>query len=210
MTTSRRTFIKNASSIGALAALPGWALAAGEAEKPLNLLILGGTGFIGPHEINYALARGHSVTMFNRGKTAPDMFPNVESLIGDRDGELENHNIYLNVSWDKGNSWAGTDIPLDDARAAPESARAGIRHCAAVENPEQRRFARARHTGQAGKKPQGDFNIDILEVVGTRTADLNFVHCLPADVLIPGLGRQTVKREIIRPSNSFGQSRLAE
>lgn len=89
MTTSRRTFIKSASSIGALATLPAWALAAGEADKPLRLLILGGTGFIGPHEINYALARGHTVTMFNRGKTAPDMFPDVENLIGDRNGELD-------------------------------------------------------------------------------------------------------------------------
>ena len=74
MTTSRRSFIRTASTIGALAALPGSVFAQAAAPKSLNILILGGTGFIGPHEINYAKSRGHNITMFNRGKTAPDMF----------------------------------------------------------------------------------------------------------------------------------------
>lgn len=81
MKTSRRSFIRSASAIGALAALPGSAFAQGTARKPLDILILGGTGFIGPHEINYARSRGHRVTMFNRGKTAPGMFPDIEALI---------------------------------------------------------------------------------------------------------------------------------
>ena len=86
---SRRQLIQSASAMAALWSLPGWARAEAKAEKPLDLLILGGTGFIGPHEINYALSRGHRVTMFNRGKTAPDMFPDVERLIGDRGGDLD-------------------------------------------------------------------------------------------------------------------------
>ena len=89
MKTSRRSFIRTASSIGVLAALPGWAFADSQAAKPLKILVLGGTGFIGPHEINFAKSRGHKVTMFNRGKTAPDLFPDVESLIGDRKGDLD-------------------------------------------------------------------------------------------------------------------------
>ncbi len=52
--------------------------------KPLRILILGGTGFIGPHQVEYALSRGHTVTLFNRGKTNPGLFPKVEKLIGDR------------------------------------------------------------------------------------------------------------------------------
>ena len=40
------------------------------AAKPLRILILGGTGFIGPHQVRYALARGHKVTLFNRGRAA--------------------------------------------------------------------------------------------------------------------------------------------
>ena len=77
------------SALGALSTLPGSVLAQGTTGKSLDILVLGGTGFIGPHEINYALSRGHKLTMFNRGKTAPDMFPNVENLIGDRNGDLD-------------------------------------------------------------------------------------------------------------------------
>jgi 2'-hydroxyisoflavone reductase len=87
--TSRRNFIRSATAFGVLAALPGWARLQGTAGNPLRILILGGTGFIGPHEINYAISRGHKVTMFNRGKTAPGMFPDVETLIGDRDNQLD-------------------------------------------------------------------------------------------------------------------------
>lgn len=39
-----------------------------EAAKPLHILILGGTGFTGPHQVRYALSRGHKVTLFNRGR----------------------------------------------------------------------------------------------------------------------------------------------
>lgn len=52
---------------------------------PKRILILGGTGFLGPATIEAAQARGHHVTMFNRGKTRPDLFPGVEKLHGDRD-----------------------------------------------------------------------------------------------------------------------------
>jgi 2'-hydroxyisoflavone reductase len=68
------------------AALAAPALAVG--QKPLKILILGGTGFIGPHQVETALGRGHQVSIFNRGKTAPNMFPQVENLIGDRDNDL--------------------------------------------------------------------------------------------------------------------------
>lgn len=54
------------------------------APRPLRILILGGTGFIGPHQVRYAKERGHTVTLFNRGKTNPGLFPDVEKLQGDR------------------------------------------------------------------------------------------------------------------------------
>ncbi len=54
------------------------------AEKPLRILILGGTAFLGPAEVDFALARGHTVTLFNRGQTNPHLYPNVEKLVGDR------------------------------------------------------------------------------------------------------------------------------
>lgn len=111
MKTSRRSFIRSASAIGALAALPGWACTQSPARKSLNILILGGTGFIGPHEINYARSRGHKITMFNRGKTAPGMFPDVETLIGDRDDQLDSL---------KGRDW---DAVIDNSGFYPRHAR---------------------------------------------------------------------------------------
>ena len=114
LNTSRRDFIRSASLISALAAFPGWAFAKDHAPKPLKLLILGGTGFIGPHEINYALSRGHTVTMFNRGKTAPGLFPDVETLIGDRDDQLDAL---------KGRDW---DAVIDNSGFYPRHARLGI------------------------------------------------------------------------------------
>ena len=98
MSTDRRSFLKRSAIAGgvlafsdprtALAAVLGRAPSSGElpgrAAAPLNILILGGTGFTGPEQVNYALARGHRVTLFNRNQTRPDMFKGkVEQLIGD-------------------------------------------------------------------------------------------------------------------------------
>ena len=55
-----------------------------QAPRRIKLLILGGTGFIGPHQVRYAVERGHEVTIFNRGRSAPGVFPGVEELTGDR------------------------------------------------------------------------------------------------------------------------------
>ena len=54
----------------------------------MKLLILGGTVFLGRHLVEAALARGHTVTLFNRGQANPDLFPEVEKLRGHRDGDL--------------------------------------------------------------------------------------------------------------------------
>lgn len=54
----------------------------------MRILILGGTVFVGRHLAEVALERGHSVTLFNRGQHNADLFPDVEHLRGDRDGDL--------------------------------------------------------------------------------------------------------------------------
>src|SRR4051812_34009720 len=54
----------------------------------MRILILGGTQFLGRHVVDAALERGHDVTLFNRGQTRPELFPDVERLRGDRDGDL--------------------------------------------------------------------------------------------------------------------------
>jgi 2'-hydroxyisoflavone reductase len=55
--------------------------------SPKSILILGGTGFIGPHMVSHAVARGHQVTVFTRGRTQADL-PDVEHLVGDRNDDL--------------------------------------------------------------------------------------------------------------------------
>lgn len=63
----------------------------------VRLLVLGGTVFLGRHLVEAALARGHEVTLFNRARTRPDLFPGVERRAGDRDGGLE---ALAEGSWD--------------------------------------------------------------------------------------------------------------
>jgi 2'-hydroxyisoflavone reductase len=54
----------------------------------VRLLVLGGTKFLGRAIVEAALARGHELTLFNRGQTNAELFPEVEHLTGDRDGDL--------------------------------------------------------------------------------------------------------------------------
>jgi 2'-hydroxyisoflavone reductase len=54
----------------------------------LHILVLGGTQFLGRHIVEAASSRGHDLTLFNRGQTRPELFPTVEKLRGDRDGDL--------------------------------------------------------------------------------------------------------------------------
>jgi 2'-hydroxyisoflavone reductase len=54
----------------------------------MRLLVLGGTKFLGRAVVRAALAGGHEVTLFNRGRTNAGLFPDVEHLVGDRDGGL--------------------------------------------------------------------------------------------------------------------------
>ena len=65
---------------------------AAQPTHPLKILILGGTSFLGPHQIAYALNRGHRITIFTRGRTRPTihqkLFREVEHLIGDRQDNL--------------------------------------------------------------------------------------------------------------------------
>src|SRR6266545_3434139 len=58
------------------------------APEKKSVLILGGTGFLGPATVEAAVARGHRLTLFNRGRTRPGLFPNIEALHGDRDPKV--------------------------------------------------------------------------------------------------------------------------
>jgi len=97
---NRRDFLKAAAAgvggtlalpaLGCAGARPGAAAAEAPrpAARPLDLLVLGGTGFIGPHLVRHAVARGHRVTTFTRGRRDADLPASVTRLVGDRNGQL--------------------------------------------------------------------------------------------------------------------------
>ncbi|MET0327667.1 MAG: NAD-dependent epimerase/dehydratase family protein [Luteimonas sp.] len=90
---SRREFLARTLTAAALAALPASVFADGRAARPKKLLVLGGTGFLGPHFVERAHARGHTLTLFNRGRSNPARFDGtslagIEQLRGDRKDDL--------------------------------------------------------------------------------------------------------------------------
>jgi 2'-hydroxyisoflavone reductase len=102
---TRRSILK--AGAGTALAIAAGRLPAGEQQQK-TLLILGGTGFIGPHVTEQALARGWKVTHFNRGKRDPDGVADVETLLGDRKGQLDAL---------KGRSW---DVVVDNTGYIPK------------------------------------------------------------------------------------------
>jgi 2'-hydroxyisoflavone reductase len=88
----RRQFLAAASAgVAAVAAGLGsnGTLAKSRAAKPLRILMLGGTRFIGIHMTRLALERGHDVTHFTRGRSGLGLFPSVRQLNGDRNGQID-------------------------------------------------------------------------------------------------------------------------
>jgi 2'-hydroxyisoflavone reductase len=114
MPTTRRDLLKFGAIAVSAAATPvavrsAGAAATAAAAKKLRILILGGTGFTGPFQVAYALARGHEVTIFNRGKRpAPEWSGDVEQLLGDRNtGDLKSL---------EGREW---DVCIDNPTSLP-------------------------------------------------------------------------------------------
>lgn len=136
--TSRRDFLRATLHAGAALSVVGASghpePAAAEvpesgswASHPLRILILGGTAFLGPHQIAYALGRGHEVTTFTRGRTEPDvhraLFRDVEQLIGDRAGDLD---VLRGRRWDAVIDNSGREVEWTTATA--ELLRDSVEH----------------------------------------------------------------------------------
>jgi 2'-hydroxyisoflavone reductase len=126
--SSRREFIKLSAAVAAamgLSSNPLMAQLIKPASKPLNILFLGGTGFLGPHTVNYALARGHKVTLFNRGRSKEGLFDELETIIGNRDPQID-----AGLSGLKGRKW---DCVIDTSGYVPRivsaSAKLLAEHC---------------------------------------------------------------------------------
>ena len=81
----------------------------------MKILILGGSHFVGFHIAAVAIANGHAVTLFNRGKASAHRFPEAEYLVGDRDGGLDSL---------KGKSW---DLVIDVSGYLPRLVRDSAR-----------------------------------------------------------------------------------
>ena len=109
MTRTRRDFVRTAGLATTAAAFAPFEIFVRRFRPlaPLDILILGGTGFIGPYQVRYARERGHKVTLFNRGRTNPSLFPNVENLTGDRSSDLRSL---------EGRKW---DVVIDNSATDP-------------------------------------------------------------------------------------------
>ena len=83
-----------------------------DSVQAVKLLVLGGTKFLGRAVVEAALARGHEVTLFNRGQTNSELFPEIEKLRGDRGA---------NLGALSGRSW---DAVVDTSAYVPQHARA--------------------------------------------------------------------------------------
>jgi len=115
MSTNRREFIQLSALAGAVGIAPivsGEDADVGPAETRLKILVLGGTGLIGPPMVRYALARGHEVTLFNRGKTNTQLFPELAKIRGDRNDDIS----ALSAAVDAGRSW---DVVIDNTASIP-------------------------------------------------------------------------------------------
>jgi 2'-hydroxyisoflavone reductase len=121
MTTSRRDFLATGIGLLGASALGGCATFLNRGPRTKRILILGGTGFVGPHQVRHALARGHQVTIFNRGRTAPGMFgKDVEELAGDRANNLDSL---------KGRKW---DVVIDESASMGPTAAAWVKASATL------------------------------------------------------------------------------
>ena len=112
--TNRRDFLKTTALLSGAALTgvgPDLTCLTRPRYAPMDLLILGGTGFIGPHLVRHAVARGHRVTIFTRGRRNPDLPAGVVRLTGDRNGQLGAL---------EGKRW---DAVVDDSATNPEWVR---------------------------------------------------------------------------------------
>ena len=109
--SSRRDFLKTTAAVSGgllLGSRDAFGQLQASQAKGLDILVLGGTGFIGPHLVRHAVSRGHRVTIFTRGRRDAELPPSVIRLTGDRNGQLGSL---------EGKKW---DAVIDDSATNPD------------------------------------------------------------------------------------------
>jgi 2'-hydroxyisoflavone reductase len=197
--TTRREFLRASAVAGSYAAFGSAAervLAADDkdatAGKRIRLLILGGTGFLGPHVVEFARQRGHTLTLFNRGKTNPHLFPDIEKLHGDRKGDLKSL---------EGRKW---DAVLDNSgyvpryvRASAELLRDNIRHYVFISTISV--YADTSKPGMDETAPVGKLDDETVEkITGETYGPLKALCEKAVEATLPG------RSTIIRPGLIVG------
>jgi 2'-hydroxyisoflavone reductase len=113
----RRLLGLGGGAAAALVAEPAWTRLFAPPRR-LDLLVLGGTSFVGPHLVSEALARGHRVTLFNRGITHPELFPTLERLRGDRLADDGLAALAGGRRWDAViDTWQGSPVAVAESAA---------------------------------------------------------------------------------------------
>ena len=185
--TTRRSFL--GTTLGAVAAAsvsrPSGLRAAEQASPSagMDILILGGTGFIGPHVVSRMLERGHNVTLFNRGRSNTHLFPEAEKLVGDRNGD---------VAALEGRTW---DAVLDNSGYTPDQVKLTVDLLAG--SVDQYLFTSTRAVYR-------DFTADVMDEDATLGPDLpedqwegyGPMKVLAERVVEEGFGERTL---IVRP-----------
>lgn len=117
MSSDRRTFLKTAALGIAAGTIPSARTSATSSTRKRRILVLGGTSFIGPPIVETALARGHEVTLFNRGRTNNHLFPDLEKIRGDRNNPDD-------VAKLSGRDW---DLVIDNCGYFPDQVEASAK-----------------------------------------------------------------------------------
>ncbi len=165
------------ASAQAMAAVP-------KADRPLELLILGGTGFTGPFQVRYALARGHKVTIFNRGNKSLDWPGPVEELVGDRNES--------NLSALAGRKW---DVCIDNPTTLPFWVRDAGR--VLQDSVDHYVFTSTLSVYASNAEAGADESSDLLEYSGDD-AMAETMQSLRADMALYGPLKAESEREVAR------------
>lgn len=194
MTTRREFLGAGATLVGASAV--GATSMIEPADSRLDILFLGGTGFIGPHQIHYALDRGHAVTMFNRGRNAGLYGDRVEEIVGNRDDRIDGGLKALRGD----RTW---DVVVDNSGYVPRHVRDSV-------NLLKDRCGRYIYTSTVGvydfyKQPKVDVNGPMLPAPAAEIEDTRaYYGPLKAEcdrIVQAALGEQAT---IVRPTYIVG------